>query len=719
MDFPAYSVLSYNKNSIISFIREKTGSDNRSEISGKNQLVYLFYYLEKIKAKTIFIESEYINKHYLEDYSEYYVRCFHKHSKICSRIHFFDDEITSSEFAEGFENKSKQFVSKLDNSYLGFIVIRPIVNAFLANISLIPYRKFDGNPEYKILTNKNNISLFGIDLTVNTIPLQEQDKVVAACATSAVWCLLNASNHIHKNYLPSPSAITKAAEPLYDLSTRIFPNKGLTPGQVSKSLKEYGLESTILSFDNKKLEGKELDEKAELDLIEIKENIYSHIQNDIPILLGGDIYAKNSDGKAELLGKHLVCVLGFKLENDNNIKNDEDLKLKAHFIESLYIHDDRYGPYLKVDLKFEDWECENDNKKQKGLVVILNDGGCKHLFMPDLLIFGLYHKVRIPYTKADYICKRLHAVIDQICEFTKTQLDEENEFKEKIKIYSSILNSTWKIELTTNNKLKSEILENESWYSSSQGAYKKHFLAMNMPRYIWRVKIEQAGVLISELHLDATEVPDGNILFSYIAYNVDAHKFWGAVDNDVKNRVWDDIYAVTTEEQEKSAISTIMRFFMQSDDQSVLNTLYGPVNYPDRELKDGEIDVYENVSQRPDLYIVRRDNQFDEEKQLDRSTKYIWVITKNGDLTIGEDIYVNDGGKEKYLGHPTLIDGAPARIGGELKYSHVDKSWLINAFSGAYSKHLNGDEKTARVFLENVIKHNFYKFDIEITFKKL
>jgi len=38
-------------------------------------------------------------------------------------------------------------------------------------------------------------------------------------------------------------------------------------------------------------------------------------------------------------------------------------------------------------------------------------------------------------------------------------------------------------------------------------------------------------------------------------------------------------------------------------------------------------------------------------------------------------------------GHPTLIGYARARLAGEIKYSGSGK-WILNANSGAYSKHL-------------------------------
>jgi hypothetical protein len=67
---------------------------------------------------------------------------------------------------------------------------------------------------------------------------------------------------------------------------------------------------------------------------------------------------------------------------------------------------------------------------------------------------------------------------------------------------------------------------------------------------------------------------------------------------------------------------------------------------------------------------------------------YIWAIDEDGTLLIGEEVPVGaklpDGYQPK-LGHPTLTEGGPARVAGELKYENGE--WTINNNSGRYSSH--------------------------------
>ncbi|WP_294879073.1 hypothetical protein, partial [Sulfurimonas sp. RIFOXYB12_FULL_35_9] len=117
-------------------------------------------------------------------------------------------------------------------------------------------------------------------MTVSTTAFLEQDKVVSACATSAIWTLLSATPQISVENLPSPSAITKSGAHTQFDGSRTFPTSGMTQSQISRCLKHYGLEPTVISCSEKRL------------FNDLKESIYSYLSNDIPILIGGDIYEK-------------------------------------------------------------------------------------------------------------------------------------------------------------------------------------------------------------------------------------------------------------------------------------------------------------------------------------------------------------------------------------------------------------------------------------------
>jgi hypothetical protein len=90
------------------------------------------------------------------------------------------------------------------------------------------------------------------------------------------------------------------------------------------------------------------------------------------------------------------------------------------------------------------------------------------------------------------------------------------------------------------------------------------------------------------------------------------------------------------------------------------------------------------VIKNPDLHVIRPGDKI---PTLDPKKNWIWVVDKKGNLRIGSEVPVKidpETGKWLKLGHPTLTDGAPARIGGELRFGQNGP--FINSWSGRYSK---------------------------------
>ena len=61
---------------------------------------YISDYLGKIDAETFLLESNYIDKDFIIDYSRFYSRSFGVNSKFTNRMHFFKGKFTLEEFSE-------------------------------------------------------------------------------------------------------------------------------------------------------------------------------------------------------------------------------------------------------------------------------------------------------------------------------------------------------------------------------------------------------------------------------------------------------------------------------------------------------------------------------------------------------------------------------------------------------------------------------------------
>lgn len=149
-------------------------------IKRKSHFTYLKKYLVALNAKTIVIEDEYISKDFLHDYASYYSLCFHTYPKFCKRVHFFSLEFDESLFNKMLEGSNTSI--DIPGSYLGFIVVKPIPYTIIGFTLLKVYsnspttRQFWGAKKY-------DVHLFGRELTVESLAFQEQDNILAACAT--------------------------------------------------------------------------------------------------------------------------------------------------------------------------------------------------------------------------------------------------------------------------------------------------------------------------------------------------------------------------------------------------------------------------------------------------------------------------------------------------------------------------------------------------------
>lgn len=690
------SVVPYGQNYIVDFVRHKTGWSERNEVSNKTQLTYLCRYLKENDCKTIVVEYEYIDKHFLEDYAEYYARCFPPHPRKCSRLHFFNFEFDQHDFIQGLTENDSVFSGKLNIGYIGYAVIRPIPHTFFAKICLKPYKSLSQREGARILTNEIKVSLFGIPLKVETIPFIEQDKVVAACATSALWMYLSVSNEAPLANLPSPSAITKSASHVLYEGNRTFPTAGLTKAQVARSLRHYGLDPTTIELN------------LDSQITELKETIYAYINNGSPVILGGDVYETNpidGAGGQRYLGKHLICIVGYSTDT---FGTEGQWNLSSHKIDKIYVHDDRIGPYVKIGTKCTPHMPINGKKIGYTLQIDV-DLHERNIFVPDVAIIGLNQKVRILYPHIRAICETLHQylqlTVDDICVSLNDEQPASISINQEIRNeINNLLIGVWDISLVSNTVIKEELRKSNNFCTFNGIVNKKSLLLQNLPKHIWRCRIKTVDVdgeaVSTDILFDATEVPQGSVLVGYISYGRGAQRVWGHVEANINDRIWQR-YSVDS--NLKGYIGCFFKFFAELQGRTYLNSLYGPLTLPSRSLKSGEADTFNDIVKRSDVHVIRRGNSLATFGFLVKSKEYIWVINEHGDLVIGEDI--KSGGEFK--GHPTLIDGKPGRVAGELSFKHETGIWEINSKSGAYSGHIRPGSDEAIEYVNAVKQHNF------------
>ena len=219
-----YLVCEFSKPTLSNLVKECFGS-YFPDILEKRQVSYIYRYLNDLNAKSILLEFDYTDKDYLEDYSRYYVKSFNNNGHKCARLHFFSEEIDHGKLNDILITGDANKRLNLQGAYLGFIIIKPLPKTFVGKTCLKNYPAFKVEGKSKrCLYKEYEVDLFGIQLKVDSIAFQEQDQVVSACATTAIWTALHAQPGRDVREINACSIITTQAINHIEGSSNNFPN---------------------------------------------------------------------------------------------------------------------------------------------------------------------------------------------------------------------------------------------------------------------------------------------------------------------------------------------------------------------------------------------------------------------------------------------------------------------------------------------------------------
>lgn len=273
-----------------------------------------------------FVEYPYTDKVFRDSYYNYFSSKSNDYHRHCIRIAFFSEKITYDDFRNigAFEF--------LQNSYLGFLVIRPLNNPIGRN--LISPKAFKEN-HIAVCTARFFTSIDGKLLHIDGFPHISQDSETHSCAESTIWSTMEYFSHKYSEYRPVlPSNIIKTLQNIsYE---RQIPSSGLSSDYISYALKEYGFGSKIYSDE----------EYSEHGLNQI---ISIYIESGIPIIIGI---------KSTKIGHAVICI-GRDITTYTQIDAikptiDDDIDVQlfdVHNIDRQFIFiDDNYPTYQKANL---------------------------------------------------------------------------------------------------------------------------------------------------------------------------------------------------------------------------------------------------------------------------------------------------------------------------------------------------------------------------------
>lgn len=341
---------SYKENYIVDTIDKA-----QSQLGNSNPGVNLFNYVKnELGAETFVSENKYTDKDFLIDYSKFYARSFDCDDRFTKRVHFFKTKFDIDKFNQILLD-GNSFILDPEN-YLGFIVVKPIRNqngeCLIGRTLLKPIDY--GNEQNHFLTTTHHPSLFGISLSIKSLPFQAQDRAVGACATTALWTSLSPLNELFGIKKYSPYEVTEKSVSLPG-THRNFPSEGLNFLQMKSYFNLIGLETESINIQNVR-HNDQLVEDA----------IKAYIGAGFPIIATLIIDKDN---------RHAVVISGY--QNENGIVN------------RLYVHDDQIGPYSQVmpEGSFISWKNDWTEKRGYNSVIL------------ETLLVPIYPKIRLTFSR--------------------------------------------------------------------------------------------------------------------------------------------------------------------------------------------------------------------------------------------------------------------------------------------------------------------------------
>jgi hypothetical protein len=436
----------------------------RAQAEDDRRARYLFDYLTAMKAETVAIEDPYVDGGYLDDFAHYYVKSFNDYERRCKRLHFFSEAINETEFLEAVvEGKSAR---RLQGAYLGFVVVRPLPEAIVGRTLMAPYPPDNGRRHYPVVA-KHRATLCGLPLDVESLPFQQQDRVLAACATVALWSSFQHCAKLFGTPAPSPAEITRHANTVVT-SSRALPSQGLTLEQMCRAVGAVGLEPEVVACTQ------------DVPLLSL---IRGYLAGGLPVI--AIVYIEG-------IGRHAIALAGYSLRNtlamtrEDFVPTSPTVRRIGLRIDELYGHDDGVGPFARLHVREQaDADADDDSGDEFTNLYFegdwkIKDGTRAARLKPRYLLIPVYHKIRLTYMDV----QKWIAPLNQLLALPMASPETFE----------------WDITLTTVNDLKTSAataLPVELQRRVILGAY---------PRFIWRAAFSANGRKVLELLFDATDM---------------------------------------------------------------------------------------------------------------------------------------------------------------------------------------------------------------------
>jgi len=295
-------------------------------------------HLRALKAGSVLIEDEYLDRDFTEAFAAYYARLFKRHIKLCRRLHFFRGDLsavvnapTAALMATGLQGRQQD--------YLGFVILRPIHEAPLSQAVLVPPDAPAGQESHPLVRAKYKIHILGAEFIVRAFPMTQQDQRIGACAQAAIWSAARHFHTRHKGPWISTVGITEAA------MMRESESVASTIPNGSEFLSLNGMVSALRAAGRKPLTyaaNFAPNQPPTWQHIRPADVINRYVDSGIPVIVG--LGNMGSD-----IG-HAVVASGQVFDLQAPVGPLPPRPTRAEFCAAFYVNDDQQGPNRRMPL---------------------------------------------------------------------------------------------------------------------------------------------------------------------------------------------------------------------------------------------------------------------------------------------------------------------------------------------------------------------------------
>ncbi len=479
----------------------------------------LFENTKNSKDKILCVtENYYVSQSYIDDLVVYHSISFKNYEKFCKRIHLFSkvgelpfrDKATLESFLKSNTSIKNDI---LDDSYLGYVVVKPIEKTPIGVILAKPWNEKDisGTEVVKSLVDET-VNFFGIPIHLRALAMQPQDPSVSICSVNSIWCVLHYGWKNFKVPMVSPAKISQKSGLSID-NGRLYPigdRKGYNTSQVCGALKEFDLQPEI--FDISKTN----------QLIDLKRIVYAYNKSGFPLLLGYK-FPNNSEKPNEKNEDHLVTICGFKMK-PAKINLKEQVPLKAYQITEIVVHDDQLGPYASIQV---DGDMDNSNATIGvhgiwGLDTLSNKEPVPASVTS--IIVPVPEGIRIRYEIVEGVVKKFCSIFEKnlptdLAIFDQTQLtaNDRTYLEVLMGIQEKFQKQEWDIYLIKSINYKKDLISTPQTEIAEGVKYAT--TTTTYPLYIWVASLSIDNKRHVDLIFDTTGSPDGDSLYQINFFN--------------------------------------------------------------------------------------------------------------------------------------------------------------------------------------------------------